>query len=258
MNPRNMKMKLYRSFTLIELLVVIAIIAILAALLLPALSAARERGRRVVCMSNLRQIGTASEIYADEQDDVLPTRAYGYWQMMPSYFPIDKLREYGVTGKVTRCPSAAQTSAYDYMYHGGGYEPGDPTKDHTWAHPIKRNQLAEPTRWAMFNDVYGLVPTLYNNWVWEGASTKPYHPDGMNMVTGALTVNWYSFNDLDWNKGNPANDTSSYYTQAGLLHPTEQPLHRIIRFYHTTWLPSVPANIYSYDGKLLLYNFGSD
>src|SRR5215469_17129356 len=62
------------AFTLIELLVVIAIIAILASLLLPALSRAKQKAQRADCLSNLKELGVAFQLYLDDYTDHFPDR----------------------------------------------------------------------------------------------------------------------------------------------------------------------------------------
>ncbi|MFM1770183.1 MAG: hypothetical protein RJA22_2712 [Verrucomicrobiota bacterium] len=98
---RHVSRRARAGFTLIELLVVIAIIAILAGMLLPALARAKETGKRIACVNQLRQLGLAAAMYADEQQGFYPMRELGRG---PGAWPM-ALRDGYKDLRVLRCPA---------------------------------------------------------------------------------------------------------------------------------------------------------
>ena len=92
-------MDMRRGFTLIELLVVIAIIAILAAMLLPVLSRAKESGRRISCLNQLKQLSLAAQVFVDENAGNYPPRSE------TDRWPNRLYDNYGKNLKLLMCPS---------------------------------------------------------------------------------------------------------------------------------------------------------
>ncbi|OPZ92048.1 MAG: Type II secretion system protein G precursor [candidate division TA06 bacterium ADurb.Bin417] len=132
-----------RGFTLIELLVVIGIIAILAAMLLPALARARERARVVNCINNLKQIGLAARMYAENFDGIMPGESGGN----TNNFFVKLVNAKFITNQnVGKCPSEKTYAnvniphyGYNYRTFGSGSDP-------------KLNAVERPERFAYLTD----------------------------------------------------------------------------------------------------------
>jgi prepilin-type N-terminal cleavage/methylation domain-containing protein/prepilin-type processing-associated H-X9-DG protein len=113
-----MTCRLRHGFTLIELLVVIAIIAILAAILFPVFARAREKARQTACLSNVKQLSLAIQMYTQDYDEMLIPSRQGNVNgalIWPAY-----LTPYVKNTQVFICPSAAGQSQYGEIWQDRG------------------------------------------------------------------------------------------------------------------------------------------
>jgi prepilin-type processing-associated H-X9-DG protein len=188
---------------LIELLVVIAIIGILAAMLLPALNRARDKGRTALCLSNLRQIGVAITMYADDHNEYYPAgyiAGYGDWPLIIGPYVAKSAQTYTSAGgirssQVFVCPS--------------GITPwGKTTRISYSAHPIL---LGSP----------GLPSTLYLY-----RRTKVTRPTETVLVTDGPLTKPAGSGPNDWNafaQFSNVPDANNYYDSSTANGPANQP-----------------------------------
>ena len=208
-------------FTLIELLVVIAVIAILVAMLMPALSSAKEKGRQMVCMSNMKQIGYAFQFYTDENNDYLPAvvdydgSALSNWWSRSRIW--DLIYKYPWTwdnngavffASVFSCPTARIKApcppVSSHYAMNSAYLQNSSTDA---LNPHKRGLCMAPSSTLLFGEGNGqhIAPTSPYNDTSSNMSLFFYHNDFSDMVYFDLHANaqtWpqysKSYSDIFW------------------------------------------------------------
>lgn len=177
-----------RAFTLVELLVVVALTTILTGILLPVIVQAREAARQTTCRSNLRQIGAAFTMYAQDYDEALPYayRGSGGTPQAPRYqwWWEDDLQPYLRSYRIFVCPSA------DPITYNYGRD--DPNFIAQWPSPLVTTYMANSAHWdsplqpcAVYRPGGTCTPPL---WEAEDPGTPPATLGGIEDAAGTLLV----------------------------------------------------------------------
>jgi len=151
------------GFTLVELLVVIAIVATLASILMPVFAQARQQARSAVCVSNLRQLSTASLMYAQDYDEALPG-LFMHYDVGEGYQTtfLQALTPYFRNVGIGQCPSAAQ---HGYCWPAGAdpcarYLPWDYTVNISLVLSVSSTSAYAGTIWRSIAELTHPAETL--------------------------------------------------------------------------------------------------
>lgn len=174
-------MKRFVLFTLIELLVVIAIIAILAAMLLPALSKAREKAKSIACVNNLKQNGLFCQMYAEDYEGWMPNYNFSWAHAIAQYRGTGApIRTKPENYQGLNCPSGEPfiNSWNTYNMYGFIYISGSEVKDtfFRWVNPVTNAFMS--TGNVGFYNIHRAVDTIYTMYLADGASPLASSPTG--------------------------------------------------------------------------------
>jgi len=183
-----------QAFTLIELLVVIAIIALLASMLLPTLGRAKEKGRAIQCVNNLRQLGLAMQMYGDDSEGRLPT-AHGsvpWTGTAPEPWTRPLLTYFGTTN-VLRCASMSRHHRQSpYSYFMGSAAAYAQAKT---AASVVLSRISLPTQYILSGDTNwpfdadDADPDNYSQDTLFAADTDPRLPSDENALVHSERLN---------------------------------------------------------------------